>query len=310
MAAFSACTGATREECHWPCEFIDGVCVPPQAALSQPLTNADVNRIREVMALFSPTHTNDEMRNALAGLNAGLNEYVRDVIRRNSATVRTGRSWRSIASDIMSTTLNDLRDISCVICWEELDHQRPVYVVECNFPVSEHRREEAQTLTPFHSACVESYRNSRPRGYHNCPACEPIARADHRPRPRPVHWADVDRPVSRIYSSCVISAIVIFLIADLLTCFFKYGPFSEINRVPVPYDVPDHSPNVRIRELRLVPAHFVFPPGGVGPMEEIHRQDESREPIRSEDIELRPVPAHVVFPMPDPFPRHDAPEGL
>lgn len=178
MNAFAACTGSTQEMCQPPCEFVEGVCVPPQTALSQPLSDVDVDRISEVMTLFSDAHTNNEMRNALQGLNSGLNAYVRDVVRRNSARAQTGQTWQSVARDILSTTLNDLQNIMCGICLQEFD-EAPVFVVECNFPVTIDRPQQTRTLTPYHLDCMNDFRGSRQFEGHRCPACLPGSGAQH-----------------------------------------------------------------------------------------------------------------------------------
>ena len=57
--SFASCTGTTRETCQPPCTLIyntntqGAVCVPPLAALSASLSDADIDQIRALIGTFT-----------------------------------------------------------------------------------------------------------------------------------------------------------------------------------------------------------------------------------------------------------------
>ena len=172
--SFASCTGTTKETCRPPCALIyntdtqDAACVPPLAALSASLSDADIDQIRALIGtLGAPSANTAELAESLRALHADLRVYVNNRIRLHTNNT-TQTDWHLIVKKIIAELLNDTKDLACPVCLGEVDESEPVLTLECIHP-------QSTTHTPIHARCT---RDLLRRG-NRCPMCRTSLHTNH-----------------------------------------------------------------------------------------------------------------------------------
>jgi len=180
--SFEGCTGTTLETCTPPCSLVyntnstDPSCVPPIAALSTPLSDADMERIRELFREFPGSgRSTPALDAALKDLHSNVRDYLNIRIRqhvRNARPVPGGDMWNNVLTQIVNEVLNDVSDLKCFICRQIIDDTEEPFILECRFPDT-----SSIEYNPMHLSCMhkslETYSSTK------CPKCRRLLRENH-----------------------------------------------------------------------------------------------------------------------------------
>lgn len=252
--SFADCTGTTPETCQPPCmlEYStnarDPVCVPPLRALHANLSDADIERIRDLLgarprrgwwslgsqatALTAPSDA-AQLRDKLRMLHADLTVYVDDRIRRLANSSTLTMNWHSIVTYILRDILHDIED-GCFICHQLCDNTQQTFVLRCTTTYKAVHvncmREWLHVNAEECPMCLEDIHTHHPdvidildRAAHHQDVIDILDRADYDTQRR----ADDDLAVVRFPNTTIPDIIANLLVA--VTAFLALTLIYEAN---------------------------------------------------------------------------------
>ena len=256
--SFANCTGTTADSCRSPCQLVytsderDPVCVPPRSVPAETLSDADLDRIKQLIN-FQTSDFDQHLR----ALHDTLYEYVDTRVRAHTELALLDENtprWKDVLEKIAADVMNDTGHLHCGICIEGFNKEHgEVKVLKCT-------RGGGNNCFPMHADCYRDMTTTYRDGQlaEKCPMCrETVTELDHSFLDSRERLLSVQRQL-RAFATHSIILMMFWLIVPLVVRSMQGNslPAVRANQAPPPV----HTPAARMPEVaRIVEMPTVIP---------------------------------------------------